>query len=214
MTTTTNKLARAARRRHNHHKRMTLASLIVAIWLFACSTCPLARPWPIGGAGDEPDTGRGAPILWALEWQIGQLLERAMADKVALGSASTGDENGKPINVEQHPRLQTLRSPMHNHELERIGGSERSQSYRGDHQLQHRQQSERKRRMSNTPLNQRLISLDQQLNAMQSLSTLLDDDVSDRLGRAYKPRTMSTARGFGKRSGGRAPGRWPALFDT
>lgn len=39
-----------------------------------------------------------------------------------------------------------------------------------------------------------------QLNAIESLNSLLEDDNLSRLGRAYKPKTMSTARGFGKRS--------------
>lgn len=39
-----------------------------------------------------------------------------------------------------------------------------------------------------------------QLNAIESLNSLLEDENLSRLGRAYKPKTMSTARGFGKRS--------------
>lgn len=46
--------------------------------------------------------------------------------------------------------------------------------------------------------NNQLVALDQ-LNAIESLSSLLEDG-NPRLGRAYKPRTMSTARGFGKRA--------------
>lgn len=41
-----------------------------------------------------------------------------------------------------------------------------------------------------------------QMTAIESLNSLLDDDNPSRLGRAYKPKSMSTARGFGKRSGG------------
>ena len=46
-----------------------------------------------------------------------------------------------------------------------------------------------------------VIALDQ-LNAIESLNSLLEDGAGNlpRLGRAYKPKTMSTARGFGKRS--------------
>ena len=55
--------------------------------------------------------------------------------------------------------------------------------------------SERKRRMSTTTnLQRNLMSPDQQINAIQSLSSLIDLDYA----RVYKPKIISTARGFGR----------------
>ena len=145
----------------------------------------------------------------ALERQttaISRLLEQVLGPERAAWSAGRAEAEARAEVAADRRLLNSLlllqREPEVREQLEGEGKS----GSKGRSQMEVAP-SERRRRMPPPPAPGHLMSLDQQMTAMsQSLSTLLDDDDQGpgRLGRAYKPRTISTARGFGKRSGRRA----------
>lgn len=125
------------------------------------------------------------------ENQLERILERVLEERLRLirsladPLASLGNRrqlNGKgEVEVELGQQQQQQQQPMEEH-------------------------ADRERRLINQQLpiwssSAQMINLDSgQMSAIESLNSLLDDDNPSRLGRTYKPRTMSTARGFGKRS--------------
>lgn len=123
-----------------------------------------------GHAAAELSAERGQ-----LEWQLNRLLQRSLdADQKA------------------EPEVRVLASQLAAHTAQLFETLPRGQPM-----------AERERRMSSPswPQSSRLNQLNMDtLNALGSLSSLLEpsEAATSRLSRAYKPRTMSTARGFGK----------------
>lgn len=153
---------------------------------------------------DNNNSNKGLTKL-VLEWQLDKAIERVLDELRALHT--------RPLATDGSNQLQQPGDPQVSSPFQHL-----SQPFKNQAQLEFetiprpvlRQVrdpaagAERERRMSalttrNPLMTAQLTALDQ-LNAIESLNSLLDDGDPSRPGRAYKPRIMSTARGFGKRS--------------
>lgn len=154
------------------------------------------RGVPVDGEPKQQQRQQGALEKLMLEWQLEQILGQALEQQQQqqlherIGQSATVADQLRALYPQTAQSLQTIPRPSH-----------RSTSLSWPNQLSpptvHLAGLERR----NSPnLNGGMGSVLDQLSAIESLNSLLDDGNLSRLGRAYKPKTMSTARGFGKRS--------------
>lgn len=169
-----------------------------------------------GGETNEAQQSRQHQVDWQLERALEQMLERGQLQasqqqqqqhrhQQATNQAVASLESqliAPNSNLIQRPVLfETIPRPI-TRSMPQFASSARILPFLDAHSAERRNLPSLQTIQGNA-----LDSAINRLNAIESLSSLLQDDNLSRLGRAYKPKTMSTARGFGKRS------FWPATIN-
>jgi len=155
-----------------------LLLLLLLVGLLALGATPALGSQANAAGEPVADSAELADLLdtLMLEWQLARAFSRALGERADPAAKQLAGQ----LAAHSASLFQTMPRPK--------VGAHQSASGRPQAPLEARE-----RRMST------MNNVDQ-VSAIQSLNSLLDEDNSSRLSRAYKPRIMSTARGFGKRA--------------
>lgn len=180
--------------------------LFPALILIGCLSILSASAQSVRGQqlfGDlDAPSRRGSSLTDSrlLDWQVERLINRALEDglrKRSLAAAAAENlANQQAANrLSMQRLLDTIPRPAQRSANTNINTNWAPSSV---------QMSSFSERRSLQPGNQMMPGAPKvqmgALDTLDQLSAILDGDNLSRLGRAFKPRTMSTARGFGKRS--------------